>query len=168
MKKYIYLSIFIFLIGSCNPKNYVQKDYYETHFIVNPQETTYECNHENIGTTPFLGFVLYNSDVKSPQKGIFSVSITFDSIHNENDLIHISSVKPEWIRIKDLKSDSILVNQSLSKGITDTILIRYQAELLSEIENCNCHATYFNEDFIPLIIGYHFRFTILPDSVTLR
>lgn len=164
--KFIIYSSFLLLIISCyNQKKQILKDN-DSLFLVNPQETRYECDHPNIVREPaFYGFVLYNSEIKDPQEGVLCVTITFDSIYNDKDPIHILSVVPEWIRIKDIKPDSILVNQSFDK-ITDTTLLRYQTELLTEIKECDFHITYFNKDFIPLKIGYCFRFTVLPDSIT--
>ena len=161
MKK-TYLLLFVLLFGCCSAKKNHTSLYYSDEFIPSVLETRYFCNHPDIDRNKPYGFIFYNLDIQNPQRGFIDVSITFDSIKNETDSVHILSVSPRWIRLKDLETDSILINQSLLDGTTDTTLLCYQTELLSKIKECNCHIVEFHEDLIPLKVVHYFPFTVLP------
>ena len=161
MKK-TYLLIFTLLFSCCSTKKIHTSLCSSNSYVASYMETQYFCDHPDIHKDQSYGFLVYNSDVQNPQKGFIDVTITFDSIKSPTDSVRILSVFPNWIRLKDLETDSIVINQSLYDGTTDTTLLRYQVELLSKIKECDCNIVRFYEELVPLRIRHYFPFTVLP------
>lgn len=102
--------------------------------IVNPQETTYVCKSD-FTDNPYNILLVRDDEVTEIQHGIINVSIEFDEISNNSDALKILNVNANWIRIKDSKTDSIIINQSLLGEINDVSLLKYKNELLTQIKN---------------------------------
>ncbi len=149
------ITIELFLFTSCiNQKQFLHE------VIQNPQETTYTCINKHVNCQ-YNGFVIINSEVKTPQVGVINVSISFGNDIKLRLPLKINSVEANWIRIKDSQSDSIIINQSIYGEVDDLTLLRYKNELLFLIKDCNCTVSYFNENFIPNKISYNFKFVVV-------
>lgn len=154
MKKNVLLFMFMFWCISN------AQDNSEEYLILDPIETRYDC-HSALDKDN--GFIIY-ADIDRPLKGLLAVGLTFDSIKNPEEPVRILSVQPQWIRLKDTATDSLLLNQSLYDNKLDGELLFYCVELLEKIKECNCVITYYNKHFVPLKVGCSFSFTILPKS----
>ena len=149
----------ILIISGCSARKQFLNE-----IVVNHHETTYVCKSDSTDN-PYNSLLIRSYEVTGIQHGIINVSIEFDAIRNKSDALKILNVNANWIRIKDSKTDSIIINQSLLGDINDVTILKYKNELLTQIKKCNCTVLYFNDNFIPRKIGYSFKFVVLNPNI---
>ena len=152
-KAFVIIALFVSCVSASG--QYHSKEDLE-YFIPAFAETRYDCH------SALNEIILYNSEITKIQKGMIAVTLTFDSIQIPSDSVRILSVTPQWLRLQDMETDSILFNKN-TEGIKDTILLRYQMELLNRIKTCKCVIETFDKSFIPLKVEYRFMFKVYPN-----